>query len=95
MAMMSSFDKSYDHYKKRNALQGRMVALQITLLLMLLFIFSLGLVVLGQNLLSLLFTALAIKKCIHCLFAESAPLCPYSAHVLFGNFAHILLRACY
>jgi membrane protein len=62
MAMMSSFDKSYDHYKKRNALQGRMVALQITLLLMLLFIFSLGLVVLGQNLLSLLFTALAIKN---------------------------------
>lgn len=62
MAMMSSFDKSYDHYKKRNALQGRMVALQITLLLMLLFIFSLGLVVLGQNILSLLFTALAIKN---------------------------------
>ncbi|MBP7389165.1 MAG: YihY/virulence factor BrkB family protein [Chitinophagales bacterium] len=62
MAMMSSFDKSYDHYKKRNALQGRMVALQITLLLMLLFIFSLGLVVLGQNLLSLLFSALAIKN---------------------------------
>lgn len=62
MAMMSSFDKSYDHYKKRNALQGRMVALQITLLLMLLFIFSLGLVVLGQNLLSLLFSTLAIKN---------------------------------
>ena len=27
MAMMSSFDKSYDHYKKRNAIHGRLVAL--------------------------------------------------------------------
>src|SRR5688572_9280123 len=34
MAMMSSFDKSYDHYKKRNALQSRIVALKITVLLL-------------------------------------------------------------
>lgn len=62
MAMMSSFDKSYDHYKKRNALQGRFVALQITFLLMLLFVFSLGLIILGQELLQWMFKALAIKS---------------------------------
>ena len=69
MALMSSFDKSYDHYKKRNAIQSRMVALQITFLLMMLFIFSLGLVVLGQDILALVFDLLHIKSAFtHLLF---------------------------
>jgi membrane protein len=62
MAMMSSFDKSYDHYKKRNAIHSRLVALQITLLLMILFIFSLALIVLGQDILAFVFDWLKIKS---------------------------------
>ncbi len=69
MAMMSSFDKSYDHYKKRNAIHSRLVALQITFLLILLFIFSLGLVILGQDILAFVFDVLHIKsKFNHLLF---------------------------
>ncbi len=62
MAMMSSFDKSYDHYKKRNALQGRYVALKITFLLILLFIFSIALIILGQDILAFVFDVLKIKS---------------------------------
>ncbi len=62
MAMMSSFDKSYDHYKKRNAIHSRLVALQITLLLMVLFVFSLALVILGQDMLAFVFDWLNIKS---------------------------------
>lgn len=62
MAMMSSFDKSYDHYKKRNAIHSRLVALQITVLLVILFIFSLGLVILGQDILAYIFDVLKIKS---------------------------------
>lgn len=62
MAMMSSFDKSYDHYKKRNAIHSRLVALQITVLLVILFIFSLGLVILGQDILAYVFDVLKIKS---------------------------------
>lgn len=62
MAMMSSFDKSYDHYKKRNAIHSRLVALQITVLLVILFIFSLGLVILGQDILAFIFDSLKIKS---------------------------------
>lgn len=62
IAMMSSFDKSYDHYKKRNAIQSRLVALQITCLLMVLFIFSLALIIMGQDILAFIFDALHIKS---------------------------------
>ncbi|MCX6199541.1 MAG: YihY/virulence factor BrkB family protein [Bacteroidetes bacterium] len=62
MAMMSSFDKSYDKYKKRNAIHSRLVALQITVLLVILFIFSLGLVILGQDILAFIFDSLKIKS---------------------------------
>ncbi|MBL7776682.1 MAG: YihY/virulence factor BrkB family protein [Chitinophagales bacterium] len=62
MAMMSSFDKSYEHYKKRNALHSRYVALKITFLLLVLFIFSIVLIVAGQEIFKLLFQALAIKS---------------------------------
>ncbi len=55
MAMMSSFDKSYDHYQKRNAVQSRLVAFKITFLLILLFIFSIALIILEQNVFLLLF----------------------------------------
>ncbi len=53
VALMSSFDKSYDHYKKRNAIHTRIVALKITFLLVFLFIFSMALVVAGQDILEL------------------------------------------
>lgn len=53
VALMSSFDKSYDHYKKRNAFHTRIIALKITFLLVFLFIFSMGLVVAGQDILEL------------------------------------------
>ena len=69
MAMMSSFDKSYDHYKKRNAITSRLVALKITFLLIILFIFSLALIILGQEMLKFVFDILAIKsKFSHLLF---------------------------
>lgn len=62
IAMMSSFDKSYDHYKKRNAIQSRLVALQITFLLMVLFIFSLALIIMGHDILAFIFDVLHIKS---------------------------------
>jgi len=60
MAIMSSFDKSYDHYRQRNALQSRLIALKITFLLLSLFFFSIILIVLGQDLLSILLDKLQI-----------------------------------
>ena len=62
LAMMQSFDKSHDHYRKRTALQARMVALKITFLLMTLFLFSMGLIVLGEELISLLSELLKIQS---------------------------------
>lgn len=62
MSMLSSFDKSYDHYKKRNALQSRYIALKITMLLILLFIFSVTLIVLGQDFLTFILNAIGIKN---------------------------------
>ena len=62
MAMMSSFDKSYDHYRKRNALQSRYVALKITFLLIMLFIFSIALIILGEDILAFIFDVLSIKS---------------------------------
>src|SRR5208282_5397558 len=46
--------KAHDHYRKRNALQNRWVALKITLLISLLFLFSLILIVLGQEFITLI-----------------------------------------
>ncbi len=62
MAMLSSFDKSYNNYKKRNAIQSRYIALKITVLLMLLFIFSITLIILGQSFLILVLNALSIES---------------------------------
>lgn len=62
MAILSSFDKSYDHYRKRNAFQSRYIAFKITFLLIVLFIFSLGLIVLGQEFLTLILNTLHITS---------------------------------
>lgn len=62
MTLLSSFDKSYEHYQKRNAFQSRITAFKITGLLILLFIFSLGMVVIGQDLFSYLIDSLGIQS---------------------------------
>ncbi len=61
VAMMSSFDKSYTHYRKRNALQTRVVALKITMLIVMLFTFSIVLIVAGQDILQFILHLLKIK----------------------------------
>ena len=62
LAMMQSFDKSYEHYRKRSAIQSRMVALKITFLLMTLFLFSIGLIVLGEELIAIFSSLLKIQS---------------------------------
>jgi membrane protein len=62
LAMMHSFDKAHEHYKKRNAFQNRWVALKITLLISLLFLFSLLLIVLGQEIITLISTLFHIHS---------------------------------
>jgi membrane protein len=61
VAMMSSFDKTYDDYHKRNALMTRLIALKISVLLIGLFIFSVVLIVLGHNVLDWIFSLLHIR----------------------------------
>ena len=60
LAMMAGFDKSYDDYKKRNALHTRLVALQITIILALLFVFSGAMIVAGDFLIRQLLNHLNI-----------------------------------
>ena len=60
--MLSSFDKSYNNYLKRNGLAARLVALKITFLLFFLFVFSFILVVGGQKLLLMIFGLLSLKN---------------------------------
>lgn len=62
VAMMVSFDKGYDYYLKRNALQTRLVALKITFLIMLLFLVSILVVVIGGDLLDVLLQTLHINS---------------------------------
>lgn len=62
MTLLSSFDKSYEHYQKRNAFQSRITAFKITGLLVLLFIFSLGMVVVGQDLFSYIIESVGIEN---------------------------------
>ncbi len=62
VAMMSSFDKSYDNYHKRNAIQTRLVALKITFLIMLLFLVSILVVVIGGDILDLTLRKLNIHN---------------------------------
>src|SRR5579863_9020754 len=52
-AMLQSFNKSHAHYKQRNEFQARWVALKITGLLMLLLLFSIALIVVGEEMISL------------------------------------------
>lgn len=56
VAMMSSFDKTYDDYHRRTAIMTRLVALKISVLLVILFIFSILLIILGQNILEWVFS---------------------------------------
>ncbi len=62
IAMMSSFDKSYAHYRKRNTIQERFVALKITILLITLFIFTITLIILGQESVAFVFDWLKIQN---------------------------------
>jgi membrane protein len=62
LAMMQSFDKSHAHYRKRTAIQSRAVALKITFLLMMLFLFSMGLIVVGEELISIISVLLNIQS---------------------------------
>ncbi|MDW8273961.1 MAG: YihY/virulence factor BrkB family protein [Chitinophagales bacterium] len=49
LAMMASFDKSYEDYTKRSSLNARLVATKIALLLILMFLLSVVLIVVGQQ----------------------------------------------
>ena len=60
VAMMNSFNKTYDTHHSRNFFTTRLVALKISLLLVALFIFSIVLIILGQNLLEWTFSMLHI-----------------------------------
>ncbi len=60
VAMMSSFDKTYDDYHRRTAIMTRLVALKISVLLIGLFIFSILLIVLGHNVIDWLVSLLHI-----------------------------------
>lgn len=62
IAMMSSFDKSYEHYKKRNAIQTRLVAFKITILLIVMFLFSIVMIVVGQDIFRYAFNYLNIDN---------------------------------
>lgn len=64
VAMMSSFDKSYDNYHKRNTLQTRLVALKITFLIMIMFLISLLAVIIGGDVLDYLLKTLNIDNTI-------------------------------
>ncbi len=61
VAMMSSFDKSYGHYTKRNAFQKYYVALKITFLILILFTFSILLIVAGHDILQYILNLLSIR----------------------------------
>jgi membrane protein len=61
VAMMGSFDKTYDHYLKRNSLQTRFVALKITFMLAILFTVSMLLILIGNDLFSLIFGFVGLK----------------------------------
>lgn len=60
VAMMNSFNKTYDTHHKRSAIMTRLVALKISVLLVVLFTFSIVLIILGQNILEWVFTLLHI-----------------------------------
>ena len=60
VSIMSSFDKSYENYHKRNAIMTRLVALKISVLLVALFIVSILLVVVGQDFFEWIFNLLHI-----------------------------------
>jgi membrane protein len=62
LAMMASFDKSYENYTKRSTLQARWVATKISFLLILMFLLSVVMIVVGQDLFRYLFSILQIDN---------------------------------
>ena len=62
LALMSSFDKTYHNYQKRNFFVKQYVALKISVLLVALFMFSIVMVVLGQNILEWFFNLIQITN---------------------------------
>lgn len=62
LSMMASFDKSYEHYTKRSTLGARWVATKISFLLILMFLFSVVLIVVGQDLFKYGFSLLHIDN---------------------------------
>jgi membrane protein len=68
ISMLHSFDKTNEHYKKRTGWQNRLLAVRITFLLMALFLFSIVLIVLGEEVIKLFSHALNIEnKIVHTL----------------------------
>ncbi len=63
-SMMSSFDKTYDVFKKRNFLQSRWVALKLTIFLALLVIFSVIFIIAGNYFIDLLLEFIEVKATI-------------------------------
>ena len=70
ITMMSTFDKSYEHYKKRNALQTRLIAFKITFLLVFLFLFSVITIVAGQAILNAVFSFIGFNDFVTRLIAD-------------------------
>lgn len=62
LAMMASFDKSYEQYKKRSTLHARWIATKISFFLVLMFLISVVLIVIGQDVFSYGFSLLDINS---------------------------------
>ena len=62
LAMMASFDKSYEYYTKRSGILARLVATKISMLLVLMFLISVVLIVAGQDLFRFGFSLLQIDN---------------------------------
>ncbi len=68
ISMLHSFDKNNEHYKKRTGWQNRLLAVRITFLLMALFLFSIILIVLGEEVIKLFSHLVHIEnKIVHTL----------------------------
>lgn len=70
ITMMATFDKSYEHYEKRNALQTRLIAFKITFLLVFLFLFSVITIVAGQAILNAVFGFIGLNDLMTRLIAD-------------------------
>ena len=70
LSLMSSFDKTYENYTRRSFFMKQYVAMKISVLLVALFMFSILMVVMGQNVLEWFFNLIHItNKFTKALFA--------------------------